>query len=64
VRRATIGGWESGKSEPRPPEREACARLLEQLGKRYPRTESVGAPREGTAAPQTVPPTEKEHEEG
>ncbi|MFF8543781.1 helix-turn-helix transcriptional regulator [Streptomyces werraensis] len=28
VRRATVSGWESGKTDPRPPERDAYARLL------------------------------------
>nr|WP_240979972.1 helix-turn-helix transcriptional regulator [Streptomyces sp. HNM0574] len=38
VRRATVSGWESAKkpAEPRGEEREAYARLLEQLGKLYP----------------------------
>ncbi|MFD5794902.1 telomere-associated protein Tap [Streptomyces diastatochromogenes] len=52
VRRATVGGWESGKTEPRPPEREAYARLLEQLATLYPAPESAGAEQEGTAVPQ------------
>ncbi|MFE2463693.1 telomere-associated protein Tap [Streptomyces sp. NPDC059402] len=53
VRRATVGGWESGKAEPRPPEREAYARLLKQLATLYPAPESKGAPQEdtGTATP-------------
>ncbi|MEU3160803.1 helix-turn-helix transcriptional regulator [Streptomyces griseoincarnatus] len=53
VRRATVGGWESGKAEPRPPEREAYARLLKQLATLYPAPESRGAPQEdtGTATP-------------
>ncbi|MCL7368323.1 telomere-associated protein Tap [Streptomyces ardesiacus] len=53
VRRATVGGWESGKAEPRPPEREAYARLLKQLAALYPAPQSTGAPQEdtGTAAP-------------
>ncbi|MFC9319030.1 telomere-associated protein Tap [Streptomyces nigra] len=56
VRRATVGAWESGRTEPRPPEREAYARLLKQLAKLYPAPESTGAPQEdtGTAAPQTI----------
>ncbi|MDX3068755.1 helix-turn-helix transcriptional regulator [Streptomyces sp. ND04-05B] len=55
VRRATVGGWESGRTEPRPPEREAYARLLKQLAQLYPAPENTGAPQEdpGTAAPQT-----------
>ncbi|WP_251091418.1 helix-turn-helix transcriptional regulator [Streptomyces sp. Caat 7-52] len=52
VRRATVGAWESGKTEPRPPEREAYARLLEQLATLYPAPESAGAEEEDTAVPQ------------
>lgn len=51
VRRATIGGWESGKAEPRPPQREAYARLLAQLALLYPAMETA-AP----AAPQPEAP--------
>ncbi|OEJ36286.1 telomere-associated protein Tap [Streptomyces agglomeratus] len=36
VRRATVSAWENGKTEPRPPEREAYARLLKQLAELYP----------------------------
>ncbi|MFE0425400.1 telomere-associated protein Tap [Streptomyces sp. NPDC058953] len=36
VRRATVSGWEAGKTEPRPPERDAYARLLEGLARLYP----------------------------
>ncbi|MFF9410796.1 telomere-associated protein Tap [Streptomyces anandii] len=58
VRRATVGDWESGKTEPRPPQREAYARLLEQLAQLYPATEGTGAPQERTGAtPQTTPGT-------
>ncbi|MFG2603185.1 telomere-associated protein Tap [Streptomyces sp. NPDC048514] len=53
VRRATIGDWEAGKTEPRPPQRDAYARLLKQLTQLYPATESTGGPQEHTAAPQT-----------
>ncbi|MFD8901245.1 telomere-associated protein Tap, partial [Streptomyces ardesiacus] len=60
VRRATVGGWESGKSEPRPPEREAYARLLKQLAQLYPAPapaparapESTGVVQEDTTAPR------------
>ncbi|WP_345637018.1 helix-turn-helix domain-containing protein, partial [Streptomyces thinghirensis] len=53
VRRATVGGWESGKAEPRPPEREAYARLLKQLATLYPAPQGTGAPQgdTGTDAP-------------
>lgn len=50
VRRATVSGWESGKTEPRLPEREAYARLLKQLAQLYP---AADAPQEDTPAPQT-----------
>ncbi|TYR36770.1 helix-turn-helix transcriptional regulator, partial [Streptomyces parvus] len=36
VRRATVGAWESGKTEPRPPQREPYAHLLKQLARLYP----------------------------
>ncbi|MYR83642.1 helix-turn-helix domain-containing protein [Streptomyces sp. SID685] len=55
VRRATVGAWESGKTEPRPPEREAYARLLEQLATLYPAPEGTGAEQEDTAVPQPAP---------
>ncbi|MGW1597560.1 telomere-associated protein Tap [Streptomyces sp. NPDC002343] len=35
-RRETIGNWESGLTEPRPPKRAAYARLLEGLAARFP----------------------------
>ncbi|MEU5099763.1 helix-turn-helix transcriptional regulator [Streptomyces sp. NPDC020996] len=58
VRRATVGGWESGRTEPRPPEREAYARLLKQLAELYPAPESTGTPAKDTdtAAAQAVTP--------
>ncbi|MFE2101575.1 helix-turn-helix transcriptional regulator, partial [Streptomyces sp. NPDC059468] len=51
VRRATVGAWESGRTEPRPPEREAYARLLEQLAQLYPTPQGAGAEQAATAAP-------------
>ncbi|MET8134127.1 helix-turn-helix transcriptional regulator [Streptomyces sp. NPDC005251] len=53
VRRATVSGWESGKTEPRGPEREAYARLLRQLAELYPAPEEsvASAPTPVTAAP-------------
>ncbi|WP_328505148.1 telomere-associated protein Tap [Streptomyces sp. NBC_00391] len=54
VRRATVGGWESGKAEPRPPEREAYARLLKQLTQLYPAPQDTGAPQDEAAGPQTL----------
>ncbi|MER6391629.1 telomere-associated protein Tap [Streptomyces sp. NPDC059382] len=44
VRRATVSGWESGKTEPRPPERDAYARMLKQLAALYPAPEEPAAP--------------------
>ncbi|KMS72131.1 transcriptional regulator [Streptomyces leeuwenhoekii] len=46
-RRETIGNWEAGITEPRPPKRAAYARLLEGLAARFP------AP--ATDAPATAP---------
>ncbi|OII64369.1 transcriptional regulator [Streptomyces sp. CC53] len=64
VRRATVSGWESTKkpTEPRGPEREAYARLLEKLAELYPAssvTEEPAAPAvpatfTGTPAPAEV----------
>ncbi|MFE4823988.1 telomere-associated protein Tap [Streptomyces sp. NPDC056704] len=54
VRRATVSGWESGKTEPRPPEREAYARLLGKLAELYPAHPDATAPVEGTAVPETL----------
>ncbi|MEU1407692.1 helix-turn-helix transcriptional regulator, partial [Streptomyces sp. NPDC005728] len=51
VRRATVSGWEAGKTEPRPPERDAYARMLKQLAQLYPANSLV--PAEDTAVPET-----------
>ena len=56
VRRATASGWESGKTEPRPPEREAYARLLAKLADLYPAGTNTTEPVEGTAVPETLAP--------
>ncbi|MFD6231331.1 telomere-associated protein Tap [Streptomyces sp. NPDC060232] len=59
VRRATVSGWESGKTEPRPPERDAYARLLKQLAELYPAPEQPAAPVpaafNGTPVPAEAP---------
>ncbi|MET8479243.1 helix-turn-helix transcriptional regulator [Streptomyces clavifer] len=52
VRRATVSGWESGKTEPRPPERDAYARLLDKLAELYPA--DAAAPVQNTAVPATL----------
>ncbi|MFF0337958.1 telomere-associated protein Tap [Streptomyces fimicarius] len=55
VRRATVSGWESGKTEPRPPERDAYARLLDKLAELYPVAATAA---ETSPAPDaTVPAT-------
>jgi DNA-binding transcriptional regulator YiaG len=51
VRRATVSGWEAGKTEPRPPERDAYARMLKQLAQLYPA--NAAAPSEDPAVPET-----------
>ncbi|MFJ7258425.1 telomere-associated protein Tap [Streptomyces sp. NPDC098085] len=51
VRRATVSGWESGKTEPRPPERDAYARLLDKLAELYPA--DAAAPAQEAAVPAT-----------
>ncbi|WP_447034636.1 telomere-associated protein Tap [Streptomyces sp. DSM 118878] len=53
VRRATVSGWEAGKTEPRPPERDAYARLLDKLAELYPADANSAAPAEDTALPAT-----------
>ncbi|MFE5604550.1 telomere-associated protein Tap [Streptomyces coelicoflavus] len=57
VRRATVSGWEAGKTEPRPPERDAYARMLKHLAQLYPAT--APEPPADTADPETpaVPAT-------
>ncbi|MER5312779.1 helix-turn-helix domain-containing protein [Streptomyces sp. NPDC002773] len=54
VRRATLSGWESGKTEARPPERDAYARLLAGLAKLYP---APPAPPTASDEPGGVPET-------
>jgi transcriptional regulator with XRE-family HTH domain len=53
VRRATVSGWESGKTEPRPPERDAYARLLDGLAKLYPAPADTAAPAADASVPDT-----------
>ncbi|GEC02392.1 transcriptional regulator [Streptomyces spinoverrucosus] len=55
VRRATVSGWEAGRTEPRPPEREAYARLLKQLAELYPADTSDPAPAQDTADEHATP---------
>ncbi|MEU8851929.1 helix-turn-helix transcriptional regulator [Streptomyces sp. NPDC048564] len=51
TRREAVGNWEAGRTEPRPPQRAAYAKLLEKLAERFPAPESE-APGE-PAAPET-----------
>ncbi|MFF8910967.1 telomere-associated protein Tap [Streptomyces olivaceoviridis] len=58
-RRETIGNWESGVTEPRPPKRAAYARLLEGLAARFP-APAPAVPEAFTGpapAPVAVPPS-------
>ncbi|MFF7581060.1 telomere-associated protein Tap [Streptomyces sp. NPDC008061] len=54
VRRATVSGWESGKTEPRPPERDAYARLLDKLAELYPAPADVAVPVQDAAVPTAL----------
>ncbi|WP_031522669.1 telomere-associated protein Tap [Streptomyces sp. NRRL F-5123] len=60
VRRATVSAWESGKTEPRPPERDAYARLLQQLAELYPAPHGAPAPIQEAPAPPTDAPRPKQ----
>ncbi|MFG2631047.1 telomere-associated protein Tap [Streptomyces sp. NPDC048473] len=60
VRRATVSGWESGKTEPRPPERDAYARLLDKLAELYPADAAVPAQDAAVPATFTAAPTPAE----
>ncbi|WP_329321373.1 telomere-associated protein Tap [Streptomyces sp. NBC_01262] len=53
VRRPTVVSWESGRTEPRPPQREAYARLLDKLAELYPADSP--APGQDTAVPEAGP---------
>jgi DNA-binding transcriptional regulator YiaG len=50
TRRETVASWESGRNEPRPPQRAAYARLLEKLAERFPALDETSAPGPGPAA--------------
>ncbi|MFC5720632.1 telomere-associated protein Tap [Streptomyces gamaensis] len=52
VRRATVVNWENGKTDPRPPQREAYAHLLAELAKLYP---AEGEGEQGPASEVSVP---------
>ncbi|MFD7942999.1 telomere-associated protein Tap [Streptomyces sp. NPDC059744] len=54
VRRATVVSWENGKTDPRPPQREAYARLLAQLAELYPANTPEPAPATAPESPPTA----------
>ncbi|MDJ0345863.1 helix-turn-helix transcriptional regulator [Streptomyces sp. H10-C2] len=57
IRRATVVSWEKGKTEPRPPQREAYARLLDKLAELYPVNAAAPEPVMAPSAPlPPVPP--------
>jgi DNA-binding transcriptional regulator YiaG len=58
TRREAVGNWEAGRTEPRPPQRAAYAKLLEKLAERFPAPESE-TPAEPTA-PEPAEPTAPE----
>lgn len=63
TRREAVGNWESGRTEPRPPQRAAYARLLETLAARFPAptpddpTPQQPAPEPPGVPEATAPPT-------
>ena len=56
VRRATVGAWESGKTEPRPPQREPYAHLLKQLAQLYPAPAVSSVADQGSTLPAAAVP--------
>ncbi|KFG10878.1 telomere-associated protein Tap [Streptomyces scabiei] len=53
ARRESVGNWETGRSEPRPPKRAAYARLLDGLAARFPAEPNTTAPAQDTSVPET-----------
>lgn len=53
ARRESVGNWETGRSEPRPPKRAAYARLLDGLAARFPVASNAIAPVQETAVRET-----------
>ncbi|MCX4460455.1 helix-turn-helix domain-containing protein (plasmid) [Streptomyces sp. NBC_01340] len=53
ARRESVGNWETGRSEPRPPKRAAYARLLDGLAARFPMVPDAAAPVRDTAVRET-----------
>ncbi|MFD8377036.1 telomere-associated protein Tap [Streptomyces sp. NPDC059679] len=52
TRRESVGNWETGRAEPRPPKRAAYARLLEKLAARFP-APAAEPSQEAAVAPET-----------
>ncbi|MFE2716956.1 telomere-associated protein Tap [Streptomyces mirabilis] len=52
ARRESVGNWESGRSEPRPPKRAAYARLLDGLAGRFPGVPNTAASVQDTVVPE------------
>ena len=57
TRREAVGNWESGRTEPRPPQRAAYARLLEGLAERFPAPDGEAAPEPAVPETFTATPT-------
>ncbi|MGW7528762.1 telomere-associated protein Tap [Streptomyces sp. NPDC054783] len=55
TRRETVASWESGRNEPRPPQRAAYARFLEKLAERFPAP--ALPPQETSTTPPPPAPT-------
>ncbi|MGW1505842.1 telomere-associated protein Tap [Streptomyces mirabilis] len=53
ARRESVGNWETGRSEPRPPKRAAYARLLDGLAARFPVVPKAAAPVQDMAVTET-----------
>jgi transcriptional regulator with XRE-family HTH domain len=53
TRREAVGNWELGKTEPRPPQRAAYARLLEGLAARFPAPEPATEAATEPSVPET-----------
>ncbi|CAG7658467.1 telomere-associated protein Tap [Actinacidiphila bryophytorum] len=54
TRREAVGNWESGRTDPRPPQRAAYARLLEGLATRFPAPAAPPAPEPAPAVRPVV----------
>ena len=55
TRREAVGNWEAGRTDPRPPQRAAYARLLEGLAQRFPAPAPQPPAQEAPTAPDPAP---------